>query len=63
MESCGLTSWIFFIFMEKLYPPVSSNVPDCKPEAVRQGIAKRAKIKQKGRDDFSIMGKKKKNTA
>ena len=55
MESYApsLTSWnlvfSFFPFKEKLYTPVCSTVPGCKPKAEGQGIAIRAKVEQKGR--------------
>ena len=62
MESCapGLTSWnflfFFFPFIEKLHPPVCSS----KPASLQaRGIAIRAKVKQKGGVDFSILGKNK----
>ena len=58
MESCapGLTRWnLFFLFpfMEKIYPPVFTIMPaSLEAEAVGKGIAKRAKVEQKGRMIF-----------
>ena len=50
MESVapGLTSWIFFPFIEKLYPPVSSTVPaSLQARGRRLRDCKRAKVEQK----------------
>ena len=48
----------FYIFLfplkGKLWIPVCSTVPDCKPEAVGQGIAIRAKVEQAGIHIFSL---------
>ena len=51
MESCVPTMTariVFFPFIEKLFLPVCSNVPDCKSGGVGRGFAKRAKLEKKG---------------
>ena len=41
MYLVGLAGIFFrFPYIEKLYPPVCSSVPDCKPKAVGRGIEK-----------------------
>ena len=46
-------SFFFFLFIEKLYPPVSSTLPaSWKAKAIGRGIEVRAKVEQKGRLNF-----------